>query len=122
LSEARSVSPLLQAAWKLTGPFGGQNAGVYFMAKRLFGLIGVLGLMASAGVIQASASDDGYNPPPQAVASCDAGHGAFGAFSHNFAFQPGGINWISADAQEDGGLGHATGPNNAGYSASCQAQ
>jgi hypothetical protein len=91
------------------------------MAKRLFGLIGVLGLLAGAGVIQASASDDGYNPPPQAVANCDAGHGAFGAFSHHFATN-GGVNWISADAQEDGGLGHDTGPTNSGFSAFCQAQ
>lgn len=93
------------------------------MAKRLFGLIGVLGLFAGAGVIQASADDTGYNPPPQAVASCDSIHGAFGAFSHHFAFQdPAGVNWISADAQSDGGLGHATGPANSGASAACQAQ
>jgi hypothetical protein len=93
------------------------------MAKRLLGLIGVLSLFAGAGVIQASADDTGYNPPPQAVANCDAGHGAFGAFSHHFAFQdPAGVNWISADAQEDGGLGHDTGPTNSGFSAFCQAQ
>jgi hypothetical protein len=92
------------------------------MARRLLGLIGVLSLFAGAGVIQASAADDGYNQPPAAAANCDAGHGAFGAFSHNFAFQPGGINWISADAKEDGGLGHDTGPTNSGASATCQAQ
>lgn len=92
------------------------------MAKRLLGLIGVLGLLGGVGVIQASADDTGYNPPPQAVANCDAGHGAFGAFSHDFAFQPGGINWISADAKDDGGLGHDTGPVNAAASQTCKAQ
>jgi hypothetical protein len=93
------------------------------MAKRLFGLIGVLSLFAGAGVIQASAADDGYSQPPAAAANCDAIHGAFGAFSHHFAFQdPAGVNWISADAKEDGGLGHDTGPTNSGASATCQAQ
>jgi hypothetical protein len=92
------------------------------MAKRLFGLIGVLSLFAGAGIIQASAADDGYSQPPAAAANCDAGHGAFGAFSHNFAFQPGGINWISADAKEDGGLGHDTGPTNSAASQTCKAQ
>jgi hypothetical protein len=46
-------------------------------------------------------------------ASCDSGHGAFGAFSHHSG------GWIPVDAKEDGGLGHATGPNNSGYSAYC---
>ncbi len=84
------------------------------MAKRLLGLIGVLGLLLGVGVIQASAD---ATPP----AACDAGHGAFGAFSHHFASN-GGVNWISIDAQEDGGLGHDTGPTNSGFSAFCQAQ
>jgi hypothetical protein len=93
------------------------------MTKRVLGLIGVLGLLSGVGIIQASADDTGYNPPPQAVANCDAGHGAFGAFSHHFAFQdPAGVNWISADAKEDGGLGHDTGPTNSGFSQFCNTQ
>jgi hypothetical protein len=84
------------------------------MAKRLLGLIGVLGLLLGAGAISASAD---ATPP----ANCDAGHGAFGAFSHHFASND-GVNWISIDAQEDGGLGHDTGPTNSGFSAYCQAQ
>jgi hypothetical protein len=70
----------------------------------------------------ASADDTGYHPQGN---SCDAGHGAFGAFSHHFAYydplNP-GFNWISADAKEDGGLGHDTGPTNSGFSALCNAQ
>jgi hypothetical protein len=65
-----------------------------------------------------SADDTGYHPNGN---SCDAGHGAFGAFSHHFA-DNGGVNWISADAKEDGGLGHDTGPTNSGFSAFCNAQ
>ncbi len=61
-------------------------------------------------------SADGNGP-----SSCDSGHGAFGAFSHHFAAN-GGVNWISADAQEDGGIGHDTGPTNSGFSAFCNAQ
>ena len=50
--------------------------------------------------------------------TCDSGHGAFGAFSHHFAAYD-GVNWISADAKADGGMGHETGPANSGLSASC---
>ena len=91
------------------------------MTKRLFGLIGALALLSGTGIIQASAADDGYHQPPQAAANCDAGHGAFGAFSHHFASNA-GVNWIAADAKEDGGLGHATGPNNSGFSQFCKTQ
>ena len=92
------------------------------MTKRLLGLIGVLGLLSGVGVIQASADDTGYNQPPAVVNNCDAGHGAFGAFDHHFAFAvvP-GVNWIAADAKEDGGLGHDTGPTNSGASQICNA-
>jgi hypothetical protein len=97
----------------------GDSCGV-LMTKRLLGLIGVLGLLSGLGVIQASANDDGYQQPPAVVNNCDAGHGAFGAFDHHFASN-GGINWISMDAQEDGGLGHDTGPTNSGASQICNA-
>jgi hypothetical protein len=93
------------------------------MTKRLLGLIGVLGLLSGVGVIQASANDDGYQQPPAVINNCDAGHGAFGAFDHHFQFQdPSGFNWIAADAKEDGGLGHSTGPTNSGASEICNAQ
>jgi len=93
------------------------------MSRRLFGFIGVFALLCGVGVVQASADDTGYNPPPAAQANCDAGHGAFGAFSHHFQFHdPSGFNWIAADAKEDGGLGHATGPNNSGFSQFCKTQ
>ena len=64
-----------------------------------------------------SADDSGYHPQGN---SCDAGHGAFGAFSHHFA-DYGGVNWISADARSDGGMGHETGPAESGASATCNA-
>ncbi|GAC1483754.1 MAG: hypothetical protein PVSMB9_09540 [Candidatus Dormibacteria bacterium] len=50
--------------------------------------------------------------------SCNSAHGAFGAFSHHFAAN-GGVNWISAGAREEGGMGQATGPNNSGFSEVC---
>lgn len=93
------------------------------MTKRIAALFGFVSLFFGLGVIQASADDNGYNQPPAAAANCDAGHGAFGAFSHHFEFQdPSGFNWIAADAKEDGGLGHDTGPTNSGFSQFCKTQ
>ena len=91
------------------------------MTRRLVALIGFLSLFLGLGVVQASADDDGYNPPPAVADNCNAGHGAFGAFSHHFATN-GGINWIAADAKEDGGMGHETGPTNSGFSQFCKTQ
>jgi len=91
------------------------------MTRRLVALIGFLSLFLGLGVVQASADDDGYNPPPAVADNCNAGHGAFGAFSHHFAAN-GGINWIAADAKEDGGMGHETGPTNSGFSQFCKTQ
>jgi hypothetical protein len=86
------------------------------MRKTVF----VIAITVSAllGGSVALASDDGYHPNGN---SCDAGHGAFGAFAHGDAFD-GGINWRSVDAKEDGGLGHDTGPTNSGFSAFCNSQ
>jgi hypothetical protein len=98
------------------------------MTRKLIGLIGVAGVLFGFGAVPALADDTGYNPPPAVTGKCDAGHGAFGAFSHNFAFFPGndefpaGTNWIAADAKEDGGLGHDTGPTNSGFSQFCKTQ
>ena len=91
------------------------------MKRRVFGVLGVVGLLAAWGAVPATADDNGYNPPPAVADNCDAGHGAFGAFSHHFATN-GGVNWISADAKEDGGLGHDTGPTNSGFSQFCKTQ
>ena len=91
------------------------------MTKRSFGLIGVFGLLCGIGMVQASADDTGYNPPPAVADNCNAGHGAFGAFSHHFASNS-GVNWIAIDAKEDGGMGHETGPTNSGFSAFCKTQ
>jgi len=91
------------------------------MTRRLVALIGFLSLFLGLGLVQASADDNGYNPPPAVADNCNAGHGAFGAFSHHFATN-GGINWIAADAKEDGGMGHETGPTNSGFSQFCKTQ
>jgi len=91
------------------------------MTRRIVALIGFLTLFLGLGLVQASADDNGYNPPPAVADNCNAGHGAFGAFSHHFAAY-GGINWIAADAKEDGGMGHETGPTNSGFSQFCKTQ
>ena len=91
------------------------------MTRRVVALFGLLSLFFGVGMVQASADDTGYNPPPAVMDNCDAGHGAFGAFSHHFAAN-GDVNWIAADAKEDGGLGHDTGPTNSGFSQFCKTQ
>ena len=92
------------------------------MLRRTIGVLGVLGLLAAFSAIPASADDNGYNPPPAVAGNCDAGHGAFGAFSHHFAFQdPAGFNWIAAAAQQ-GGIGDTTGPANSGLGQACRTQ
>ena len=79
--------------------------------KKFAALTAAIAIALVVGGITAAAADGSGN-------SCDAGHGAFGAFSHHFAAN-GGVNWIAADAKEDGGLGHATGPTNSGFSDFC---
>jgi hypothetical protein len=92
------------------------------MAKRLFGLIGTFAVLSALTVLPVSADDGGYNPPPAVADNCNAGHGAFGAFSHHFLFQvPAGINWI-AEAAQQGGIGDTTGPANSGLSQVCRTQ
>ena len=51
------------------------------MKRFLVGLMGASVAAIGFGGMSAFAAGPGYNPPPQAVAVCDAGHGAFGAFS-----------------------------------------
>ena len=84
--------------------------------KRLAALMASGAMALAIGGISVAAADDGYHAGGN---SCDAGHGAFGAFSHHFAAY-GGVNWISADAREDGGLGAATGPSQKAASLACQ--
>ena len=84
------------------------------MTRGLTILVIAISVVLAGGSV-ASADDNGYHPQGN---SCDAGHGAFGAFSHHFAAYD-GVNWISADAKADGGMGHETGPANSGLSASC---
>ena len=84
------------------------------MRKTVFAVAIMVSALLGGSV--ALADDTGYHPNGN---SCDAGHGAFGAFAHHDAFD-GGVNWRSVDAREDGGLGHDTGPTNSGFSAYCQ--
>jgi|GEM_PF-2798983 len=74
----------------------------------------VLAVTALAAPALAAAPTPGYCGPSangctqsgsQESGNC-AGHGAFGAFSHHSGA------WIPVDAQEDGGMGHETGPTN----------
>jgi hypothetical protein len=90
------------------------------MTRKIVALLGFLSLFFGLGLVQASADDNGYNPPPAVADNCDAGHGAFGAFSHHFQFQnPIGFNWIAAAAQE-GGIGDTTGPANSDLGQTCR--
>lgn len=83
--------------------------------KKIAALMATAAMALTIGGISVAASDTGYHANGN---SCDAGHGAFGAFSHHDRFD-GGINWRSVDAREDGGLGHDTGPTNSGFSEFC---
>ena len=90
--------------------------------KKAVALLGLTSMLSIAGAITASADDNGYNPPPAVAGNCDAGHGAFGAFSHHFEFQdPSGVNWI-AEAAQQGGIGDTTGPANSGLGQACRTQ
>ncbi len=82
--------------------------------RKLIAVVASTGALLAFGGLEASAA---YNPPPPTLSVCDAGHGAFGAFSGQ-----GGASWIPADAREDGGLGAATGPANSGLGQACIGQ
>jgi hypothetical protein len=85
--------------------------------KKVAALMATAAMALTIGAISVAASDTGYHPNGN---SCDAGHGAFGAFSHHDQFDNAGINWRSLDAREDGGLGHETGPAESAASAACR--
>ena len=83
------------------------------------------GLSAFAfGGVTVYADGPGYNPPPQAAAVCDAGHGAFGAFSIP------SLHFVPSSGQPpffgDDVLGSAragvTGEVNSSFSASCNSR
>lgn len=87
--------------------------------RRLF--VGIV--MAATATIGfgsvAFAAGSGYNPPPQVSNVCDAGHGAFGAFSDpSLHFSEGQPPYFGDDV-----LGSArdglTGLTNSSYSATC---
>jgi len=80
------------------------------MRKILLAALAASTLALGTGGV-AFAADDGYHLNGN---SCDAGHGAFGAFSHHTG------TWIPIDAREDGGLGAATGPAQKAASLACQ--
>ena len=94
--------------------------------RRFFAAIGAVSVAIALSGVAASANsgnDGGYNPPPQVQGVCDAGHGAFGAFSHYFQ---GGTSFegstIPVDAVADGGMGAETGPANSGVGQACIGQ
>ena len=72
--------------------------------------------------VTAVADGPGYNPPPQAQAVCDAGHGAFGAFSDpSLHFVPGnGQPPYFGDDVLGSARGGVTGEVNSDYSAFCR--
>ena len=87
------------------------------MRKAVFAIAIMVSALLGGSVALAGSQDQGYHPNGN---SCNAGHGAFGAFAHHDQFDNGGVNWRAEDAKEDGGLGHDTGPTNSGFSAYCQ--
>lgn len=88
--------------------------------RKLFAILGIFGMLAAIGTISASAA---YNPPPAVQNVCDAGHGAFGAFSPyagGTAFNDVyGQPPYFGDSTLGSATGGATGAVNSGYSASC---
>ena len=82
--------------------------------KRLAALMASGAMALTIGGISVAAADDGYHAGGN---SCDAGHGAFGAFSH----APGTIRaYVVADKLEGTTLGAETGAANSQASAACR--
>ncbi|HEY3194645.1 MAG TPA: hypothetical protein VGK42_05370 [Candidatus Dormibacteraeota bacterium] len=88
--------------------------------KKLLAVSSVVGLMSFFGAVTVSAD---YNPPPAAQTVCDAGHGAFGAFSPYAGGTPSNPVPGQPPYFGDNVLGSArngvTGEVNSDYSASC---
>ena len=90
---------------------------------------GVLALGAAPAFADAGgvSGGPGYSPPPQAVANCNAGHGAFGAFGGNYNNL--GINDLGSNGAPGAANPHnpapggiTTGQNNSDFAAYCQTQ
>jgi len=77
-----------------------------FAALTMAGALAVPALAAAPASGYCVASSNGCTQSGSQEAGNCAGHGAFGAFAHHQGA------WIPADAQEDGGMGHETGPTN----------
>jgi len=88
--------------------------------KKLLAVSSVVGLMSFFGAVTVSAD---YNPPPAVQAVCDAGHGAFGAFSPYAGGTPSNPVTGQPPYFGDSVLGSArngvTGAVNSNYSAFC---
>ncbi len=85
-------------------------------------LIGVAAgaVMLGTMVIPAFAAGDGYNPPPAVLDVCNAGHGAFGAFSDPSFHGEYGQPPYFGDGVLGSARGGLTGENNSNYSAYCR--
>jgi hypothetical protein len=87
-------------------------------------LVGFTAAAATLGFggVSALADGPGYSPPPQAAAVCDAGHGAFGAFSDpSLHFTLGQPPYFGDDVLGSARAG-VTGQVNSDYSAFCNGQ
>jgi hypothetical protein len=88
--------------------------------KRVLAVGSLVGLMSFLGPVTASAE---YNPPPAVADVCDAGHGAFGAFSPYAGGTPSnpvfGQPPYFGDTVLGSARGGATGQVNSDFSAFC---
>ena len=81
--------------------------------KKIAALMATAAMALTIGGISVAASDDGYHGPGK---TCDAGHGAFGAFAH----MPGTVeSLVDADQAAGISLGSETGPANSLASQAC---
>ncbi|MBI2420880.1 MAG: hypothetical protein HYV38_02240 [Candidatus Levybacteria bacterium] len=74
-------------------------------------------LSSAAGVF---AAGPGYSPPPAVSNVCNAGHGAFAAFSDPSLHGTPGQPPYFGDNELGSARGGATGENNSNYSESCR--
>ncbi|MBI2591976.1 hypothetical protein HYW36_00660 [Candidatus Saccharibacteria bacterium] len=85
----------------------------------------VIAVVASAGMVAgmavpALAAGPGYSPPPAVADACNAGHGAFAAFSDPSQHWTPGQPPYFGDGELGSARGGATGANNSSYSQYCQ--
>ena len=87
--------------------------------KRLFFGIAMAAMATIGFGSVAFAAGSGYNPPDQVTNVCDAGHGAFGAFSDPSVHFTAGQPPFFGDDVLGSARGGLTGLNNSSYSATC---